>query len=188
MVSLATLWLPIVVAAVVVQIASTLSWMVLRLHRNDWAPLPDEDPVMSALNSQGAQPGEYTFPFSAGPEDWKSEEWQEKFNRGPVGFITLAKPGEMNIGKNMAQYFAYLLVVLTFVAYVGTIALEAGADYLAVFQVIGTVAILAFAGCAPPNAIWMHRKWSNIWREIFDGVVYGLLTAGVFGWLWPAVG
>lgn len=185
MVSLGSLWLPILVAAVVVQIASTLSWMILRLHRNDWAPLPDEDSVMSALREQGVGPGEYTFPFSAGPEDWKDETWKAKFEQGPVGFVTLARSGVMNIGKSMAQYFTYLLIVQVFIAYVATHALDAGAHYLAVFQVVGTVAILTFAGGSPPNAIWMSRKWSNIWREIFDGVVYGLLTAGVFGWLWP---
>ena len=186
MVSLTSLWLPIVVAAVIVQIASTLSWMVLRLHRNDWAPLPDEDPVMSALKSQGADPGEYYFPFAAGPADWKDEGWQAKFKSGPVGFVTLAKPGEMAIGKNMAIYFTYLLIVQTFIAYVATLALAPGADYLKVFQVVGTVGILAFAGATPPDAIWMNRRWANIWRLIFDGVIFGLLTAGIFGWLWPA--
>lgn len=186
MVSLTSLWLPIVVAAVIVQIASTLSWMVLRLHRSDWAKLPNEDSVMKALGEQSAQHGEYSFPFAGGPEDWKDEGWQAKFKSGPVGFVTLTKPGEMAIGKNMLIYFVYLLVIQSFVAYVTGVALPLGADYLRVFQVAGTVAILAFAGSAPPNAIWLGRKWANTWREIFDGVVFGLLTAGVFGWLWPA--
>lgn len=186
MVSLTSLWLPIVVAAVAVQVASTLSWMVLRLHRNDWDKLPDEDSVMTALRAQDAGPGEYTFPFAAGPDDWKDEGWMTKFKQGPVGFVTLAKPGEMNIGKNMAIYFGYLLVIQIFVAYVAATTLPVGTEYLKVFQVVGTVAILAFAGGAPTYAIWMSRKWANVWREIFDGVVYGLLTAGVFGWLWPA--
>lgn len=188
MVSLTSLWLSIVVAAVFVQIASTLSWMVLRLHRNDWAKLPDEDSVMTALRAQEPGPGEYMFPFAAGPEDWKDEGWKAKFEAGPVGYLTLAKPGDMNIGKNMAIYLAYLLVVQVFVAYVAALSLPLGAGFLDVFQVAGTVAILAFAGAAPPQAIWMSRKWSNIWREIFDGVVYGLVTGAVFGWLWPAFG
>ncbi|MDA8017862.1 MAG: hypothetical protein MPN21_10485 [Thermoanaerobaculia bacterium] len=184
--SLTSLWLPIVVAAVCVQITSTLSWMVLRLHRNDWAKLDDEDSVMSAIRAAGAGKGEYTFPFSAGPEDWKDEAWQAKFKEGPVGFLTLAQPGEMAIGKSMAVYFVYLLILQSLVAYVASVTLSAGAECLAVFQIVGTVAILAFAGGSPPNAIWLHRKWSNIWREIFDGVVYGLVTGAVFCWLWPA--
>jgi len=186
MVSLTSLWLPIVAAAVLVHIASFLSWMVLRLHRSDWVKLPNEDSVMKALGEQGAQPGEYSFPFAAGPADWKDEGWQAKFKSGPVGFVTLVKSGEMAIGKSMAIYFVYLLVIQIFVAYVAGLALPLGAAYLRVFQVAGTVAILAFAGCSPPQAIWMGRRWANIWREILDGVVYGLLTAGVFGWLWPA--
>jgi len=35
------------------------------------------------------------------------------------------------------------------------------------------------------NAIWKGQPWSVTLKEIFDGLVYGLLTAGTFGWLWP---
>jgi hypothetical protein len=24
-----------------------------------------------------------------------------------------------------------------------------------------------------------------VWRDIFDSLLYGCLTAGAFGWLWP---
>jgi hypothetical protein len=27
--------------------------------------------------------------------------------------------------------------------------------------------------------------WGTTIKEVIDGLVYGLLTAGTFGWLWP---
>jgi hypothetical protein len=27
--------------------------------------------------------------------------------------------------------------------------------------------------------------WSIVLKESFDGLIYSLLTAGTFGWLWP---
>ena len=36
-----------------------------------------------------------------------------------------------------------------------------------------------------PAAIWMGKPWSVAWKEVFDGLLYGLVTAGAFGWLWP---
>ena len=187
MVSLASLWLPILVSTVLVVIVSNLSWMVLRLHRNDWKPLPDEDALREALNGQGAQPGEYSVPFAAGPADWKDEGWLAKFKEGPVGFITLTPAGRMDIGKSMAIWFVYILIVETLVAYVAGQTLAAGTDYLRVFQIAGTAAILGFAGGAAPEAIWLGRTWGNVGRTILDGQAYGLVSAGVFGWLWPTV-
>ncbi|RMH20087.1 MAG: hypothetical protein D6696_09010 [Acidobacteria bacterium] len=180
------LWPPILVSTVLVFIASSLIWMVLRLHRNDWAKLPDEDALIEALRKQDPAPGEYSFPYAAGPEEWKSEEVQEKMKRGPAGFLTVVPPGLPNMAKNMGSWLLYIVVISIFVAYVASRTLPAGSDYLRVFQVAGTVAILAYAGAAAPAAIWMGRKWSNVFKDIFDGIVYGLLTAGSFGWLWPA--
>lgn len=185
MVSLGALWLPMVVSAVFVFIASNLIWMVLRLHRNDWSRLPDEDAFAKAINAQNPAPGEYSFPHAASPDEWKTEEWMAKFKRGPSGFLTLQPAGEMAIGKNMAFWLIYIAIIQVFVAYLASQTLAAGADYLKVFQIVGTAAILAHAGACAPEAIWMGRKWSNVFRGIFDGVVYGLISAGVYGWLWP---
>ena len=89
------------------------------------------------------------------------------------------------MGKSMAAWVVYIVIIELLVAYLAGRCLAAGADYLEVFQVAGTAAILGFAGAVAPDAIWLGRQWSNVFRFIFDGVVYGLLSAGVFGWLWP---
>jgi hypothetical protein len=36
-----------------------------------------------------------------------------------------------------------------------------------------------------PDSIWFGRPWRTFRLQVLDGVVYGLFTAGVFGWLWP---
>ncbi len=185
MVPLTSLWLPILVASVFVLIASNLIWMVFQLHKKDWAPLPDEEAFAEAVNAIGVERGEYTFPYAADMAAWKSEEWQAKWKRGPVGFLTLQQPGEMNMGKTLGIWFFYILVIQVFVAYLTSQSLAAGAHYLEVFQIAGTAAILGFAGGAAPQAIWMGRRWRNALGLMGDGIVYGLLTAGTFGWLWP---
>jgi hypothetical protein len=35
------------------------------------------------------------------------------------------------------------------------------------------------------NSIWKAQPWSNTIKEVIDGLIYAMLTAGTFGWLWP---
>jgi len=111
----------------------------------------------------------------------------EKYNQGPVGFMTVIANGCPNIGKSLVQWFIYSLVISVFVAYIANLTLKPGADYLMVFRITGTVAILGYAVSYIQDAIWKGQKWSTTLKFIFDGVVYGLVTAGTFGWLWPDV-
>lgn len=53
------------------------------------------------------------------------------------------------------------------------------------FRVTGTAALLAHCGALFPRSIWFGFSWRMTWMETVDGLVYALLTAGVFGWLWP---
>src|SRR5690606_8258337 len=64
MVTLAALWLPILVAAFVVFLASALLHMLLPLHKDDWATLPDEERARTAL--RGVPPGDYMVPRGEG--------------------------------------------------------------------------------------------------------------------------
>ncbi len=183
MVGLASLWLPILLAAIVVFVASSIAWMVLPHHRTDFSRLPDEDAVRQALKE--VAPGEYSFPHAAGSADWKSPEWLEKAKAGPNGLLTMIPAGPPQMNKSLVQWFVHCLLVSLFVAYVTGRALPAGSDYLAVFRIAGTVAFLAYSAAHVPGAIWMGHRWSRALKDVADGLVYGLLTAGVFGWLWP---
>jgi len=183
MVALSALWLPIVVSAVVVFIASFLAWVVLPHHKKDWHGLKNEEPLREAL--KGVPPGQYMVPFCADPKTAQSPEMKQKYDEGPNGFIYLKPNGYPNMGKNMLFSFIFYLVVSFLTAYVASHTVNAGADYLDVFRVVGATAMLAYAAGFIPNAIWFGRGFGATFKEVLDGIVYGLLTAGVFGWLWP---
>ena len=182
-VSLVSLWLPIVVSAVVVFIASSAVWNLLKYHDSDWQKLPDEEAARAALKS--ATPGQYNVPNAESPADRNSPEWQDKYKHGQAAILNVVTHGSLSKGKQLTQWMIYCLAISVMVAYVASVTLPAGADYLRVFRVAGTVAVLAYAGAAPMHGIWFGQKWSATAKDILDGVIYGFLTAGVFGWLWP---
>ncbi len=185
MVPLSELWAPILLASVLVFVASSLIWTVLPFHRQDYRKLPDEPALADALRRQGALAGEYVFPCPSDPRERKDPAFLKRMEEGPVGFLTLAKPGDVGMGKKLVTWFLYVVVVSIFVAYLAAHTLPGGTEYLQVFRVVGTAAILAYSGAAIPAGIWYSRPWGNVFRSVIDGVVYGLLTAGTFGWLWP---
>jgi len=184
MVALTALWIPIFLAAVIVFVASSIMHMVLPYHRSDYRKLPDEEKVTSALRAVGLKQGLYTFPFTTHKE-MKSPEMQEKFKQGPVGFLTVFPSGPVNMGKFMGLWFVYCLVIGFFTAYLTGHTVAQGAHYLAVFRVAGTAAFMAYGLGGLANGIWKGQPWSMVAKECFDGLIYGLLTAGTFGWLWP---
>lgn len=187
MVPLFSLWLPILLSAVIVFLASSVIHMMLKYHSNDFSRLPDEDKAMDALRPLNIPPGEYVVPFAGSMEAMKNPEYQEKVKKGPVMFMTVMPSGMPTMGKQLALWFVYCLIVGIFAAYVGGRTLAAGTNYLAVFRVVGTVAFTGYALALMQNAIWYKRSWSATAKSMFDGLVYALLTAGTFGWLWPSL-
>ncbi len=184
MVPLASLWIPIVVSAVIVFIASSIMHTVLKYHQSDINRLPDEENLTAALRAAGLKQGLYMFPF-CDPKNMKSPESQEKYKQGPIGMMTIFPPGMPAMPKFLAQWFAYCLVISLFTAYVAGHTVASGAQYLAVFRVAGTVAFMAYGLGHLSNGIWKGQPWSATIKEVIDGLIYGLLTAGTFGWLWP---
>jgi hypothetical protein len=184
MVSLAALWLPIVLSAVFVFIASSIMHMLLPYHRSDYKPLPDEEKVTAALRSVGLTRGLYVFPFCT-HKDMKSPAMAEKYKQGPVGTMTVAPSGPPAMPKFLAMWFIYCLVIGFFTAYLTGHTVAQGAHYLAVFRVAGTAAFMSYGLANLSSGIWKMQPWSMTIKEVIDGLVYGLLTAGTFGWLWP---
>jgi hypothetical protein len=185
MVSLGALWLPIMLSAVLVFVLSSIIHMVLRYHSADYTRLPNEDAVREAIRSGSPAPKQYIIPYCTGPKEMESPEMKRKFVEGPIGVLNLKPSGVPGMGASLVQWFLYALLVSFMVAYVASHALPPGTPYLAVFRIVGAVAFLAYAAGQLPAAIWMGKPWPVAVKEVFDGLVYGLATAGVFGWLWP---
>jgi hypothetical protein len=184
MVPLAALWLPIVLSAVIVFIASSIMHMVLPYHKSDYSQLPNEDTVRATLRAANLKRGLYVMPYCT-HKDMKSPETMAKYKEGPVGFITILPSGPPAMPKFLIQWFVYCLVIGFFVAYLAAHTIAPGTNYLEVFRVVGTAAFLAYGLGLVINGIWKGQMWGNTMKEVFDGLVYSLLTAGTFGWLWP---
>ena len=186
MVALLDLWLPILLSAVFVFVVSSVFHMLIPIHKGDYKKLPREEAVLEGMRAQGVAPGAYMFPCAGSMKEMASPEMIEKLNRGPVGFMTVLPNGPMNMGKNLTQWFLYSLAVSIFTAYLATIVLPVGTDYMLVFRVTGTVAFMAYALGNVVDSIWKGVSWIVSLKFVFDGTVYALVTAGAFGWLWPS--
>ena len=185
MVPLTALWLPILVSAVLVFIASSIVHMAPLWHKHDFPAPPGQDAVADSLRPHNIPPGDYMVPRAADGAEMKTPEFQEKLKRGPVVIMTVIKPGPLAMGPTFVQWFAFTVVVSIFAAYVASRAVGPGQDYLEVFRFAGTTAFLAYSMAVWPLTIWYHRGVSYAIKDTIDGLIYGLLTAGTFGWLWP---
>ncbi len=159
--------------------------MVLPIHRNDYKKLPDEADVMGAMRAHGVSPGDYVFPHAPSPKDMGTPEMTAKYTQGPVGLLTVMQNGPPAMGKSLMQWFGFSLLAGVFVAYLTGRSATPGQDYLTVFRMAGTVGFLAYAGAFAQDSIWKGQSWSITAKHSFDGLIYALITAGVFGWLWP---
>ena len=176
-----TLWLPILVAAVVVFIAGAVIWMAMPWHKTDWNKTADEEAVRAALRS--TSPGMYTVPNVKDRAEYADAEVKQKLKDGPQAFITVVPAGMPQMGGKLLLMFVYNLLVAIVCAYVLSRTLAAGADYLAVFRVSGTVAFVAYGMAYIQESIWFGRNWSITAKTFLDALIYAVLTGGVFGWL-----
>ncbi len=179
---LSALWLPIVLSAVIVFVASSIMHMVLPYHRSDYKKLPDEDKVLAGLRGANLTRGLYVFPFCT-PKEMKSPEAIAKYNQGPVGMMTIFPSGPPFMPKFLGLWFGYCLVISFFVAYLAAHTMATGSYYLAVFRVVGTAAFLAYGLGTMSNGIWRGAPWSFVIKEVIDGLVYALLPGGPWGGL-----
>ena len=185
MVSILSLWLPILLSAVIVFLASSIIHMLLPYHKSNMKKVPNEDGVMGALRQFNIPPGDYMMPMCTGPKEMSSPEMTEKFKQGPVLTMTVHPNGPFTMGTSLIQWFIYSIIVGICAAYIASRALEPGAHYLEVFRFAGCTAFVGYALALLHDSIWYKRAWSTTFKFMFDGLIYGLLTGGTFGWLWP---
>lgn len=185
MVTLASLWLPIILSAVAVFIMSSLVHMVLPWHKGDYPAVPDQDRVQDALRSFAIPPGDYMLPRCGDYKEMDTPEFKEKLTKGPVMTMTVMPNGPGSMGMTFVHWFTFLIAVGIASAYLASRALAPGAEYLEVFRFAGTAAFLSYGMGAWPLTIWYKRGSGLALKGTFDALLYGALTGGVFGWLWP---
>lgn len=186
MVPIMSLWLPILLSAVMVFVLSSIIHMVLKYHYTDYSKLPDEEKTLEGFRTANVPPDDYAFPHCASTKEMGSDEYKEKMIRGPVGFVTVMPSGPMAMGKNLLLWFLFSVLVSVLAAYIAGRALAPGAYYLEVFRFAGCTAFIGYSVALLQHSIWYSRSWGSTLKSMFDGLVYALATAGCFGWLWPA--
>lgn len=185
-VSIFDMWLAILLAGLFCWIASAIIHMVLKYHNADMNSLPNEDSVSNALREGNSSPGLYHMPFCGDMSEMGKPEVQEKFNKGPVAMVTIFPNGLPPMGKLLTQQFLFFVLVSALLAYVMTMSISIGAEYISVFRVAFVMAFIGYGMGGLPFSIWYGHPWSNCLRFLLDALIYAAVTAGTFAWLWPA--
>lgn len=185
MLSFAQLWLPVLLSAVFVFIASSLINMLLKFwHMPDYHAFSNEDEVRAAIRKGASGVGAYHLPYCTA-ETMKQPQAQEKFRQGPNGLVLLRANGAVNMGALLGQWFAFCVLVSIVCALLARSALPVGAPAMHVCHVVGLAALLGYAFGSIPNAIWWAHPWRSAIKYFIDGFIYALITAATFAWLWP---
>jgi hypothetical protein len=183
---LLSLWLPILLSAVVVFVISSLIHMVLQWHASDYNSLPNEDAVRAALRAGQPAPGRYVLPHCKDMKDMGSETMKQKYVEGPVGHLTILPNGAPNMGKYLGQWFLLTLAVSAVAGYLA--ARIYGLDHTyarAAAKLVGAVTFIAHGFGTISESIWMGRPWSTSGKFLADSALYAVGSGLVFLWLWP---
>lgn len=185
MTSVVALWLPILLSAVAVFVASSVIHMMSPWHKNDYRKIPNEDELRSSVGTLAIPPGDYMVPRPESREDMRSPEFLEKMRTGPRLIMTVLPGGDFSMTRNLVQWFLYLVLVGMFAALIAGSALPPGADDLAVFHFVALTAFAGYTLALWQMSIWYSRSWATTIKATFDGLIYALITAAIFCWLWP---
>src|SRR4030095_7263547 len=154
-----SLWIPVVVSAVVVFMGSSILHMMLKYHKADYSALPGEDSVRQALDKAGGSPGLYMTPHCADMKQMKEPAFMEKFEKGPVAVITILPKGAPNLGKHLALWFGFSLLVCLVASDIARHPLQPGANGMLVMQITGTVAFAGYSLSHVSDSIWKGQPW-----------------------------
>lgn len=179
------LWLPILLSAVFVFIASSILHMFIPIHKNDCKALPNEDAALDAIRASNPAPGEYMFPHCADMKEMASEEMTAKYARGPVGFMIISPTGTPSMGKPLTQWFLLCIATSLLCGLLGSMTMMAGAEFGTVMKFMTIASFGMYGMSSVTNSIWKCVPWNTTMKFLFDGLVYALVTGASFAWLWP---
>lgn len=184
--TLFSLWLPILLSAVVVFLISSLIHMVVKWHNRDYRAFANEDAIREAIRAGNAAPGRYVIPHCPDMKDMGSDAMKKKYAEGPVGHVTIGPNGVPNMGEHLGLWFLWTVVVSIVAATLVTQIF--GLDPTrarAAAKLVFAVTLIAHGFGTVTESIWMMRPWASSVKHLIDAALYGLGAAAVFYWLWP---
>ena len=183
--SLMSFWLPILLSAVFVFVASSVINMALKFwHVADMKGFANEEEVAAAIRKGKPAQGVYTIPF-CDPKTFKEPAVQEKFRLGPIAKINLSANGMPNLGKLLGAWFVFCLLVSIGCAGLAAQALPPHPGTHLILHTVGIAALLGYSFGEVTNSIWRAQPWIVSIKYMIDGLVYAIITAATFAWLWP---
>ncbi len=183
--AIANLWMPILLTAVLIFVASSLIHMVFKWHNSDYRKFDNEDEVRNAVRAS-TPPGQYFIPHCVDMKDMAGEEMQKKFREGPIAHVTVRPAGPPTMGKQLTLWFVYSVVIAAFAGCLAFGAYPMGkSSGHAAGHLVGLISFLAYVGGSVQMGIWMGKPWGSVAKDVLDGLIYGTISALVFWWLWP---
>jgi len=177
-----------IVGGIVYTIWGALAWMVLGIH--DWTSvkITDEDAVVAILNENITQEGVYFFPAMPEPSSTMSEaeisaqtdQWMEKYRRGPIGMIAYRPHGAdpMMTSMYISGVIISILAALI-VAWLLSRSTAMSQSYLARVSFCGTLAIFASIVTHVAFWNWMLMPFDYTIAMVLDVVLGWVVTGAV---------
>lgn len=184
--ALLSLWLPILLSAVVVFIISSLIHMVFKWHAPDYLGFAHEDAVREAIRASQPAPGQYVLPHCKDMKDMAGAAMTTKYQEGPVGFLRIGPNSAPNLGRSLGIWFLYSLAIAVVAAYLAARVYGLGTGHaVGAAKLVGAVSFIAYGFGTVPESIWLLRPWSSTTKYLLDAALYGLGSGLVFCCLWP---
>ncbi len=179
------LWLPILATAIFIFIASSLIHMLFKWHNSDYRKLSNEDDVRAAIRAGSPTPGQYILPHCIEMKDMADPVMIKKFTDGPVAMITVRPSVAPTMGKPLVSWFIFTLVIAAIAATVAVDAFGIKGDSRSAAHLVGVVSFLVYAAGSFQMAIWMGKPWGSVGKDVLDSIIYAVISALTFWWLWP---
>jgi hypothetical protein len=182
MVHTAQRWLPILLAAIGVFVASSLIHMVFKWHNADYLKLPNEDGVRGALGPLPA--GQYKVPYCQDMKEMQTPEMQKKMVDGPIAMIMVWPSGLPKMGAHLAKWFALNVAIAIAAAHLAVCLTAVNGSRI--FHVVALTTFLAYSAGSVSDGIWYGRTWRSVSKDLLDALIYAVVSGAVFAWLWPS--
>ncbi len=183
--ALLSLWLPILLSAVVVFIISSLVHMVIKWHASDYGFFANEDAIRDAIRTANPAPGRYVIPQCKEMKDMATPEMQKKYLEGPVGHVTILPNGVPNLGKYLGTWFLWSLVIAAVAAFLASRLIPLDHAFArSAAKLVGAITFIAHGFGTVTESIWTGRPWSQSVKYLLDAALYAIGSGLVFLWLW----